>query len=150
MTVALEIDDAECLGCGACESACPHGAVTQGAGFPVAYEIDPLLCNDGGRCLTVCPVEGLVSDPDWAVCHGRGCPLSSRRLSGVECSEGRDRCPDCGSVLWRLDGGPWECRACAPGSAGGHGVGCPKVRRARRLAGGERCPPEGASATAGC
>ena len=92
--MALEIDIEECLGCGACESACPQGAVSQGGAFPVSYEVDPLLCNDCQQCLVVCPVDGLLPDADWTVCHGRGCPLSSSRYAGTECSEGRDVCPD--------------------------------------------------------
>ncbi len=132
--MALEIDLEECLGCGACESACPQGAVSQGGDFPVAYVIDPLLCNDCQRCLVVCPVDGLVSDPDWAVCHGRGCPLSSRRYADTECSEGREVCPTCGSMLWRSVGGEWACRTCAAVAEGGAApASCPKVRRARRL-----------------
>jgi ferredoxin len=132
--MSLEVDETECLGCGACESACPQGAITQGGAFPVAYEVDPLLCNDCNRCLVVCPVDGLVADPDWAVCHGRGCPLSSQRYAGVECSEGQELCTTCGSVLWRSPGGPWECRSCMAEADGGHAAGCPKVRRSRRLA----------------
>lgn len=133
--MALEIDAAECLGCGACESACPPGAVSQGIGFPVAYEVDPLLCNDCRQCLPVCPVDGLVADPAWAVCHGRGCPLSSHRYEGVECSEGRTPCPTCGSVLWRSPGADWECRSCVSGTGGSvPTAGCPKVRRFRRIA----------------
>jgi NAD-dependent dihydropyrimidine dehydrogenase PreA subunit len=131
--VALEIDLEECLGCGACESACPQGAVTQGDGFPVAYEIDPLLCNDCERCLVACPVDGLVPDVQWAVCHGRGCPLSSNRYAGVECSEGREVCPTCGSVLWRAEGGTWGCRVCAATAVGARAASCPKVKRAHRL-----------------
>jgi len=131
--VALEIDDTECLGCGACESACPQGAVTQGDGFPVAYEVDPLLCNDCQKCLVVCPVDGLVASADWAVCHGHGCPLSSSRYASVECSEGRDLCPTCGSVLWRMGDGPWECRVCAAAADGSRAASCPKVKRSLRL-----------------
>jgi ferredoxin len=134
--MSLEIDIEECLGCGACESACPQGAVTQGSDFPVIYEVDPLLCNDCQKCLVVCPVDGLVADADWAVCHGRGCPLSSSRYTGTECSEGRQVCPSCGSVLWRVEGDDWMCRVCAAAANGSRPASCPKVKRARRLIAG--------------
>ncbi len=132
--MALRVDDRECIGCGACESACPTGAVSQSTGFPVVYLVDPLLCNDCNRCLAVCPVSGLVAAEGWAVCRGRGCPLSSRRYAGWDCSEGLERCPDCGSVLWRPPGRDWVCSACREGQ----GAGCPKTRRAARLATGQR------------
>ena len=133
--MALEVDERECLGCGACESACPAGAVSQGQGFPVAYMVDPLLCNDCNRCLAVCPVDGLVPSEGWAVCHGRGCPLSSRRYAGWECTEGQERCGACGSVRWREPGGEWACRACRGSEEGrAHQASCPKVKRAARLA----------------
>jgi NAD-dependent dihydropyrimidine dehydrogenase PreA subunit len=131
--MAVKVNEDECLGCGACESACPAGAVSQSAGFPVAYLVDPLLCNDCTRCLVVCPVEGLVADGDWAVCHGRGCPLSSKRYAGWECSEGQVRCQVCGSMLWRPPGGDWSCSSCRGDDEPRH-ASCPKVRRSVRLA----------------
>ncbi len=134
--MALEIDIEECLGCGACESACPQGAVTQGGDFPVIYEVDPLLCNDCQKCLAVCPVDGLVTDADWTVCHGRGCPLSSSRYADTECSEGRQVCPTCGSMLWRVEGGDWTCRVCVAAANGSRVASCPKVKRAHRLLAG--------------
>lgn len=132
--MALQVRDDECIGCGACESACPTGAIGQSTGFRVAYEVDPLRCNDCGQCLVICPVDGLVADDDWAVCHGRGCPLTSKRYAGWECSEGQERCDVCGGVLWRAPGGEWACRQC-PGADGTVPVGasCPKQRRAARL-----------------
>ncbi|MGO9560848.1 MAG: indolepyruvate ferredoxin oxidoreductase subunit alpha [Acidimicrobiales bacterium] len=144
--MALRVDDEECLGCGACESACPKGAISQSTGFPVTYLVDPLLCNDCNLCLVVCPVVGLLSDAGWAVCHGRGCPLSSHRYEGWECSEGVERCERCGAMLWRPLGGEWTCSSCRGAGAGaGHVATCPKIRRAARLAAAGAAAVSGAS-----
>ncbi len=131
--MALEIDLAECIGCGACESACPAEAVTQSEDFPVTYRVDPLRCNDCERCRSLCPVDGFTVAEGWAICHGRGCPLSSRRYAGVECSEGQSTCPSCGSVLWRRPGEEWGCATCEAKAQGRVAAGCPKGRRAARL-----------------
>lgn len=133
--MAIVVDEHECLGCGACESACPRGAISQSTGFPVMYLVDPLRCNDCNECLEVCPVTGLILDSAWAVCHGRGCPLASHRYAGWECSEGTTRCEQCGAMLWRAPGGEWACHACAAARQdGAHAASCPKSRRAARLA----------------
>jgi len=126
--------DSSCIGCGACEFACPHGAISQSDGYPVIYSVDPLRCDDCALCVAVCPVSALAPDPGWAVCYGRGCPLSSARYAGWECSVGERRCEVCGSMLWREStDADWVCSRCRLGE-GGHGASCPKVRHHEALA----------------
>ena len=85
--MARSIDLAECIGCGACESACPQEAVSQSETFPVTYRVDPLLCNDCERCESLCPVDGFTIADGWAICHARGlsslfAPLRGGRVLG--------------------------------------------------------------------
>jgi NAD-dependent dihydropyrimidine dehydrogenase PreA subunit len=115
-----------CDGCGACVSACPRGAIRLAAvGAAMPYEVAALECNDCWSCAPVCPRGVLGPDPRWAVCRARGCPLSSRRLSGWACTEGWARCPKCNSALWKPPGsGEWRCARCDLETR----VGCPKAR----------------------
>jgi ferredoxin len=63
--VATYITD-ECINCGACESECPNGAISEG---DTIYEIDPELCTecvgfkDQEACQVVCPAECCLPDP---------------------------------------------------------------------------------------
>ncbi len=50
--MAYVISD-ECISCGACESACPVSAISQGAEH---YEIDSSTCIECGACASTCPV----------------------------------------------------------------------------------------------
>ncbi len=43
----------ECISCGACESECPTGAISEGSD---KYVIDPGKCTECGACGDVCPV----------------------------------------------------------------------------------------------
>ncbi len=49
----------ECIMCGACESECPVGAISEGDG---QYVIDADKCIDCGACAEVCPVEAISAE----------------------------------------------------------------------------------------
>jgi len=46
------INTEECIMCGACEAACPEGAISEIDG---AYIINESMCKDHGACADVCP-----------------------------------------------------------------------------------------------
>lgn len=50
-----------CVSCGACEKACPHGAVTR---TEQGYNRDRTLCKDCGACADVCPSKARVMSGD--------------------------------------------------------------------------------------
>ena len=112
-----------CIGCGACDFSCPTGALTKTESFLGLFVIDPFTCDDCAICVAKCPEAAIVPDPDWAVCHGRGCPLGSERLAAVVCAQWQEICPECGATLWERDG----VRAC-PRCGMGLKVRCPRTR----------------------
>ena len=48
-----------CISCGACESECPVGAISQGED---RYQINPDLCIECGACEGTCPVGAPKQD----------------------------------------------------------------------------------------
>lgn len=123
------LEDA-CIGCGACDFSCPTGALTKTDSFLGLFVIDPYTCDDCALCVDKCPVLAIVPDPAWAVCHDRGCPLTSHRLEGVECAIWQQRCPSCGSTLWAAEASGWKCSRCDLGMK----VSCPKTRHLEEVA----------------
>lgn len=119
------LDDA-CIGCGACDFSCPTGALTKTDSFLGLFVIDPLTCNDCAECVPKCPVLAIVPDPDWPVCGGRGCPLTSSRLADVVCAYWQQRCPQCGTTLWESES--HEGGAACPRCGWGMKVACPRTR----------------------
>jgi NAD-dependent dihydropyrimidine dehydrogenase PreA subunit len=126
--MALQVVVDACIGCGGCEFACPTGALTKTDSFLGLFAIDPYLCDDCGLCVPKCPEDAIRPDPDWSVCRGHGCPLSSDRLAGIECNVWQQTCPSCGGPLWSSTpaggGREWHCPRCDDGRK----VGCPKAR----------------------
>jgi NAD-dependent dihydropyrimidine dehydrogenase PreA subunit/predicted RNA-binding Zn-ribbon protein involved in translation (DUF1610 family) len=114
----------DCIGCGACEYACPTTALSKTDSFLGLFVIDPYLCDDCTLCVDKCPVGAIVTDPAWAVCRGHGCPLTSARLAGTDCATWQQRCAECGTTLWRRQGEEWACPRCGLGLR----VRCPKTR----------------------
>jgi len=122
--MAYQVLEDVCIGCGACDFSCPTGALTKTDTFLGLFTIDPYTCDDCAICVDKCPVLAIVADPAWPVCHGRGCPLTSRRLADVECAIWQERCPGCGTTLWRSVGDEWTCSHCDLHMK----VACPKTK----------------------
>ncbi|MBI16517.1 MAG: hypothetical protein CMK60_02475 [Proteobacteria bacterium] len=127
----------ECIGCGACEFVCPRNALLKTDSFLGLFIINPFICDDCGDCVEKCPVWAIEPDPEWAVCYGPGCPLSSRRLRKFECNVWQAPCHKCGSPLWRQPARSeeWVCPVCDMALR----VRCPRVHK---LSGVEESHPE--------
>ena len=57
-TMSYVISKDDCIQCGACESECPDGAISEVDGF---YVIDPAKCKDCGSCSDVCPTSSIAA-----------------------------------------------------------------------------------------
>lgn len=52
------VDQSKCIGCGACESLCPVGAIRLGDNGKA--QIDQSKCIKCGACENTCPVEAIT------------------------------------------------------------------------------------------
>jgi NAD-dependent dihydropyrimidine dehydrogenase PreA subunit len=48
------INKDDCIQCGACESECPEGAISEVDGY---YVVNGSVCKDCGSCADVCPTN---------------------------------------------------------------------------------------------
>ena len=55
--MARKVDEAKCVGCGACAGACPAEAITIGD----KAAIDAAKCVDCGACEGACPAEAITA-----------------------------------------------------------------------------------------
>ncbi|MBN1434479.1 4Fe-4S binding protein [Candidatus Fermentibacterales bacterium] len=60
--VQPEVFENTCVGCGLCEAACPHDAITVSASGKAV--IDPALCTQCGECFRTCPFDA-ISDNSY-------------------------------------------------------------------------------------
>ena len=56
-TMARKVDEAKCVGCGACAGACPAEAIAVDA----VAKIDAAKCVDCGACEGACPAEAITA-----------------------------------------------------------------------------------------
>lgn len=60
--MAIWVDKEQCVACGACESACPFGAIVMEADKAVITE----ACTACGACVSTCPVTAIIRDVEEA------------------------------------------------------------------------------------
>ena len=85
----LVIDSDKCVGCGLCETVCPHGVFEMG-GEKKVFLTDKDSCIECGACALNCPTKALSVDP------GVGCAAAFIQgwLTGTEPSCDCSGAPD--------------------------------------------------------
>lgn len=85
---SLKLDDARCVGCGACVEVCPHGVLAIQDGK--ALIADRLACMECGACALNCPALA------FSVTPGAGCAAAiiagMLRKGAPDCSCGEGCC----------------------------------------------------------
>jgi NAD-dependent dihydropyrimidine dehydrogenase PreA subunit len=57
--MAIQVDTARCVVCGACIPACPTNALSMAADATPRIEVDRALCAECSACIPACPAEAL-------------------------------------------------------------------------------------------
>ena len=108
--MSLQVLEDLCIGCGACDFSCPTGALAKTDSFLGLFAIDPYTCDDCGRCVDKVSGRRHRARPAWPVCEGKGCPLTSVRLSEFTCALLAAAMPlSAVSTLWQGPDGSWVC-----------------------------------------
>ncbi len=132
------INNATCVGCGACQGVCRFDAIAASTAKNSIYHpfaVDPLVCEGCGACLQICPLDAISLQPrhagQWFISDTPIGPLVHARLNPGGQNSGKlvslvrqhankiakERCLD----LVLIDGSP--------------GIGCPVIASVARADG---------------
>ena len=59
MTELPIIEEALCIGCGACAAICPHDVLSISSEDEKAKIVNPIACSKTGDCAKVCPTDAI-------------------------------------------------------------------------------------------
>lgn len=61
--VTLKLDETACVGCGVCQTVCPHNVFALAGSSKKARIIDLDGCMECGACANNCPVDAIMVSP---------------------------------------------------------------------------------------
>lgn len=76
----IKIDEAKCIGCGACADACHEGAIEMIHGKAKLTRED--YCDGLGDCLPTCPTDAITFEEREAPAYDEAAVLASKKVKG--------------------------------------------------------------------